>query len=175
MLNQSQGTTPSGSLYQALKEGGLDFFVSVPCSLLAGIISLIEDDSEVIYTPVTREEEGIGILAGAALAGKKPAILMQNSGLGNSVNALCSLVLYYRLPLFLVISHRGSAGEEIAAQLPMGRATESILDSINIPYHRADTTNDLGKAGQLLRMGMTEKIPTAVLLPYSFWEGGGDK
>ena len=82
--------TPEDALYAGLKEKRLDFFVSVPCKLLAKLISLIETDPGIIYTPVSREEEGIGIMAGAFLAGKRPAILMQNSGLGNCINAICS-------------------------------------------------------------------------------------
>ena len=73
---------PSELLYQKLKDAGLNFFVSVPCKLLDGLILLIEQDKEIIYTPVTREEEGLGILAGASLAGKRPAILMPELGTG---------------------------------------------------------------------------------------------
>ena len=57
------------------------------------------DDGPIRHVPVTREEEGVGIAAGAALAGGKPLLLMQNSGLGNCVNALASLTGLYELPL----------------------------------------------------------------------------
>jgi sulfopyruvate decarboxylase subunit alpha len=164
--------TPSKMLYDQLRESRLDFFVSVPCTLLDELIALVANDREIFHTPVTREEEGIGILAGAALAGKRPAILMQNSGLGNSLNALCSLVNCYRLPIILVISHRGSRGEKIEAQMPMGRATERLLEAAEIPCHVVSDTRQLAAAGQVIDSSFEESIPSALLLPYSFWEKG---
>ncbi len=124
--------TPSESLYINLKEMSLNFFVSVPCKFLDGVITLIQNDSEVIYTPVTREEEGLGILAGAFLAGKRPAILMQNSGIGNCINAICSLLNYYNIPIVLIVSHRGTKGEKIEAQKPMGKVTKSLLEAVDV-------------------------------------------
>ena len=64
--------TATDSLYSTLRKGELDFFVSVPCKLLADLIAKVEADSDVIYTPVTREEEGVGMACGAHLAGRKP-------------------------------------------------------------------------------------------------------
>jgi sulfopyruvate decarboxylase subunit alpha len=72
-------------------EAGIDFVVSVPCVNLGKLMEMVECDPDIIHVPVTREEEGFGIAAGAYMGGKKPAILMQNSGLGNSVNVLASL------------------------------------------------------------------------------------
>ena len=62
-------------------------------------MELVELDAEIIHIPVTREEGGFGICAGALLGGKKAGILMQNSGLGNSVNALASLFELYKIPV----------------------------------------------------------------------------
>ena len=93
----------SAQLVAALKLTGVDFFVSVPCKLLAGQIRLLEQDAEVCYLPVTREEEGFGLCAGASLGGHMPCILMQDSGLGNSVNALkfAPQLLYLNIPYSL--------------------------------------------------------------------------
>ena len=56
---------------------------------------MLEVDSTLIYTPVAREEEGIGLACGAYFAGRNPAVVMQNSGFGNSTNAILSLLNYY--------------------------------------------------------------------------------
>ena len=80
----------SEAIFNGLKDCGIDFIVSVPCVNLSKLLDMIDEDSEITHIPVTREEEGIGICAGAYLGGKSPAILMQNSGLGNSINALKS-------------------------------------------------------------------------------------
>ncbi len=76
----------SEELYEALTNCRLDFFVSVPCKLLANLIAKLEHDADVVYYPVSREEDGVGMACGAYLAGRRPAVVMQNSGFGNSAN-----------------------------------------------------------------------------------------
>ncbi|MCK4652782.1 MAG: sulfopyruvate decarboxylase subunit alpha, partial [Methanosarcinales archaeon] len=71
-------------LFNALKNAGIDFVASVPCVNLIELLDEIECDEGIVHVPVTREEEGIGVCAGAYLGGKNPAMVMQNSGLGNS-------------------------------------------------------------------------------------------
>ena len=163
-------STPSEKLLAKLKEQGSDFFVSVPCKLLNEIIQLIEKDTDIVYTPVTREEEGMGILAGAYLAGKHPVILMQNSGIGNSLNAICSLLNYYHIPVILVISHRGTEGEAIEAQKPMGNATKALLAAADVEYYEISTVGEL----YLMDEGMSKANrlgkSAAFLFPFSFWK-----
>ena len=102
----------SRAVYEALKKAGIDFVVTLPCVNLGEVLKMVECDPDIKHVPVTREEEGFGICAGAFLGGKKPAILMQNSGLGNSVNALASLFKLYQFPVLMVMSHRGTLGEK---------------------------------------------------------------
>src|SRR3954467_7061214 len=82
----------------------------------------------------TREEEAFGIAAGLYLGGRLPTVMLQSSGLGNSLNALTSLLLPYQIPVLMIVSMRGDLGEWNAAQVPMGRAVRSILDAIDIPH-----------------------------------------
>ena len=96
----------SQRLLESLKEHGANFFVTVPCKLSAELLSLISRDKEIIHVAPTREEEGVGICAGAYLSGKMPVMVIQNSGIGNSVNALAALTQLYHLPLLLVCTHR---------------------------------------------------------------------
>ena len=76
------------AIYDGLKDAGIDFIASVPCTGISEILARIDEDPEITHVQATREDEGIGICAGAYLGGKKPAIIMQTSGLGNSINAL---------------------------------------------------------------------------------------
>ena len=124
----------SEAIYNALKDIGIDFVVSVPCVNLSKLLEMVDEDDEITHIPVTREEEGIGICAGAYLGGKKTAILMQNSGLGNSINALKSLMELYKFPLLMIMSHRGTEGENICGQIPMGKSTPWILEAMNFNF-----------------------------------------
>jgi sulfopyruvate decarboxylase subunit alpha len=82
----------------------------------------------------TREEEAFGIAAGLYLAGARPTVMLQSSGLGNSLNALTSLLIPYQIPVLMIISMRGDASEWNPAQVPMGRALPAILEAMAIPY-----------------------------------------
>ncbi len=162
--------SPAGQLYRRVRGHGIDFFVSVPCSLLGEVIEILEGDAEVTYTPVTREEEGIGILAGAWLAGRRPAIVMQNSGYGNIVNAVCSLVNYYSIPIVMLVSHRGSAGERIEAQVPMGDAVEGVMEASGVRCVPVAHPSDLDGVDEGIAWALANEKPVAFLFPFSFWQ-----
>lgn len=157
------------ALLADLKANGADFFVSVPCKLLGGFIATLEQDNEITYRAVNREEEGLGICTGAWLAGRKPVIVMQNTGVGTLITSLCSLANYYRLPFLMVISHRGSPGEPIGAQVPMGTAVETLLQTINVPTYMFSDPKDTKKIGQLVPFTDTAEGPVAAILDYDFW------
>ena len=152
-----------------MKRAGVDFVASVPCINLQELLSMVDADPEITNVPSTREEEGVGICAGAYLGGKKPALMMQNSGLGNSINALASLNSLYKIPLLMIISHRGGKGETIVGQVPMGKLTPKLLDSMEIPKFAptlAEAEETVARAWQLAQADGT---PTAVLLDIEFW------
>jgi len=166
---------PSQAVYDGMKRAGIDFVVSVPCVNLQGLFDLIEKDPEIIHVPVTREEEGVGISAGAYMGGKKPALMMQNSGLGNSINALASLDLLYGIPLLMIISHRGGKGETISGQIPMGKLTPRLLDAMEIPRfapHLSEAEKIVAWAWQAAQ---EKGRPTAVLLDIEYWKSEHQK
>lgn len=160
----------SQAVYQGLVEAGIDLVVSLPCINLKELLKMVEANPDMIHIPVTREEEGIGICAGGYLAGKKTAILMQNSGLGNSVNALASLFKLYHMPLLMIISHRGTLGEKINGQIPMGKATPKILDSLDITFFKPDNSK---KAFNIIlnswEHSQLSGVPVGVLLDNQYW------
>ena len=160
----------SQAIYNTLKQSGINFVVSLPCVNLDKIMKMVESDDDIIHVPVTREEEGFGICAGAFMGGKKPAILMQNSGLGNSVNALASLFELYKLPILIIMSHRGTEGEFMSAQIPMGNATPKVLDALQIPYFNPKTPNEaLELIPNAWKMAETNGTPVGILLGIKFW------
>lgn len=160
----------SEAIYNGLKKAKIDFIVSLPCINLGKIIEEVENDININHVPVTREEEGIGICAGAFLSGKKTAILMQNSGLGNCVNALASLYQLYSMPLVMIISHRGTEGEPIIGQVPMGIATPKILDAMNLKYFNPKNPIDSEKiVSNSWNLSKEEKSPISILLDINYW------
>ncbi len=160
----------SEAVFDGLKDAGIDLIVSVPCVNLSKILNMIDEDEDIIHIPVTREEEGIGICAGAYLGGKKPAILMQNSGLGNSINALKSLTELYEMPLLMIMSHRGTEGENICGQVPMGESTPLILEAMDFQFFKPGTPE--GAYEDILNawdLSVEEGKPVSVLLEIKYW------
>jgi sulfopyruvate decarboxylase subunit alpha len=162
---------PSLAVYRGLKRAGIDFAASVPCINLQQLLHRVEGDHEIIHIPVTREEEGVGLCAGAWMGGRKPALIMQNSGLGNSINALASLDFLYDIPLLMIISHRGCEGETIAGQVPMGKLTPKLLDAMEVPYFSAKPAGAEETVAQAWSLAASRKRPVAVLLDLQFWSG----
>jgi sulfopyruvate decarboxylase subunit alpha len=116
----------------ALLAAGFDFFVGVPCSLVKTLLA--ELDRRRLYLGETREDAALGVAAGAWLAGRMPAVIMQNSGLGVSLNALGSLQLLYRIPCLLLVTWRGWQGRDAPEHLVMGEALPRILEVFGIPF-----------------------------------------
>jgi len=142
---------------------GFNFFTGVPCSLVKGVIAELERLGS--YIPETREDAAIGLATGAYLAGRKPVVIMQNSGLGVCLNALASLSLPYRIPCLLLVTWRGYQGKDAPEHLIMGEASPSLMEAIHLPHQvlAADRVREsLRWAADILR---TEHLPAALLLP----------
>jgi phosphonopyruvate decarboxylase len=116
-----------------LKQLGYDFYSGVPCSFLNSLINYAINDC--VYVAATNEGEATAIAAGAYLGGKKPVVLMQNSGLTNASSPLISLNYPFRLPVLGFVSLRGDAGvaDEPQHEL-MGRITTQMLDLMQIKW-----------------------------------------
>ncbi len=162
---------PSQAVYLGLKHAKIDFVASVPCINLCELLNLVGSDSEIFHVPVTREEEGVGLCAGAWMGGRRPCLLMQNSGLGNSINALASLDFLYEIPLLMLISHRGSVGETIAGQIPMGQLTPKLLDAMEIPRFSPLPAEAEETVVQAWELSSELHKPAAVLFDINFWRG----
>ncbi|RAP46427.1 MAG: sulfopyruvate decarboxylase subunit alpha [Methanosphaera sp. rholeuAM6] len=162
-------------IYNGLKDAGINFIVSVPCANLKKLLNLVEEDDEIKHIPVTREEEGFGICVGAYMGGMKPAILMQNSGLGNSVNVLASLNKLYNFPILMIISHRGTFGESVYGQIPMSKATTKILDSLDITYHKVENPNESqDTVKKAWKLASISEEPIALLFDIKYWSRSVD-
>ncbi|MDA8156416.1 MAG: sulfopyruvate decarboxylase subunit alpha [Actinomycetota bacterium] len=164
---------PEEELIRILQGAGVDFTASLPCDRIKCLIPLIAENFR--HVPLTREEEGVGICAGAALAGKRPAMFIQNSGLGNMINALLSLTGLYGLPLAIFISHRGVYKEQVAAQVPMGRHAAGVLRGAEIGFTPVDSVEALALVPSILEGVYSGNKAHAFLISPAVWEGSGLK
>jgi sulfopyruvate decarboxylase subunit alpha len=124
----------SKAIYDALKACGIRLVSALPETWLVHLIRMAEDDPEMILVRLAKEEEGVGISAGAHFAGVNSAMLMQNHGFLASINGIVSFALLYRIPLLMLISYRGSFGERDPWQTQGGNVTEPLLRALGIPY-----------------------------------------
>src|SRR5215468_4339816 len=128
----------SGVVYDALKRTGIRLLSALPETWLVHLIRMAEDDPEMTLVRLAKEEEGVGISAGAHFAGVKSAMLMQNHGFLASINGIVSFAQLYRIPLLMLISYRGHFGERDPWQIQGGGATEPVLRALHIPYSFLD-------------------------------------
>ena len=158
-------------IMDALVENKVDFVTTVPCKQLAGVIEKIEEAPDIYHIPANREDEGMGLCAGAHLGGKRPAIIMQNTAIGVTINALATLIQFYRMPLPMLISYRGEVGEPVACQVEMAVHTKALLNQLSIPTYHFHEPEDANELTDVLSYCYTSKKPVAVLMDATFWKG----
>lgn len=126
------------TLVQAFTEHGVTHFTGVPCSLLKGVFRVLESGDGaaegVAYLPAPREDSALGVASGLSAVGAKPVVLMQNSGLGYSLNVLTSLNLIYDLHVPLIISWRGHDGNDAVEHDIIGRELLNLLDVFGLRH-----------------------------------------
>lgn len=139
--------------------------VFLPDTVMGRLLALAEADPFFRLVGVHREEEAVGIVTGLFLGGQRGAMLIQSSGLGNTLNALGSLAMAYRIPFPLLVSLRGELGEFNPAQLHMGRAVPGCLDALTIRHVTLSSETDLAKlVSGALKTCFTAEEPFGVLL-----------
>lgn len=157
-------------LIEAIHASGIRTALSVPDKYLAALLRALDAAPGLRHVPVTREEDAVGIAAGLALGGECPLIVMQNSALGNSLNALASLTGQYGLPLVLLISHRGTDADPVPAQRPMGRITRSLLRLLRARVWRPRAQPAIARAiTAAARWAARERCLAAVLVEPPAW------
>ena len=151
-------------IFAVLKEAGIVQVGYVPDAGHARLIELVEADAEMHAIPLTSEEEGVAIAAGAWLGGQRAALLMQSSGVGNCVNML-SLAKNCRFPLLILVAMRGEWGEFNPWQVPMGLKTQPALELMDVLGYRVGTAEDAAQTvAAAIDIAFNGDIAVAVLL-----------
>jgi len=151
----------------------VSFVTTVPCKQLAGVIEEIDANDEIYHIPSNKEDEGMGLCAGAFMGGKRPAIIMQNTAIGVTINTLATLIQYYRMPLPILISYRGELHEPVACQVEMAVHTKALLAQLNIPTYHFHTQSDVEELDMILKYTFMCSKPVAILTDANFWGGYG--
>jgi len=151
---------------QGLKEGGINFVASLPCTAFAEVIPAVASDPAFIHVEVSTEADAIGICAGARLGGKRPALLAENSGLLLASYALRNLENFGGIPMLLLLDYRGGFGESDGHwYFPAGSATLPVLEALQIPYEIVESDAHIRES--ILRGASTAEAsrrPGAVLI-----------
>ena len=154
-----------------LAAAGISFVTTVPCKQLAGVIDAIDRHKDIYHIPSNKEDEGMGLCAGAWMGGKRPCIIMQNTALGVTVNTLATLIQFYRMPLPMLISYRGELGEPVACQVEMAVHTKALLNQLHIPTYHFHRQADVEELPKILDYTFMCNKPVAILTDASFWGG----
>ncbi|HEY7301712.1 MAG TPA: decarboxylase [Xanthobacteraceae bacterium] len=155
----------SDTFLQVLKDNDVRLITYVPDNVLTPLIKGIHSDNYFIPANATREDEAIGIVAGAWMAGMRGAVLMQTSGFAVAPNAIASLIVPYQIPAIFVISERGIMGEFNIGQTMVARVMRPTLDSLGIVHHTlAEETKLRFMVDSSIRQAVTTQAPVAFIL-----------
>lgn len=161
----------SKAVYQGIKDAGVRFITALPETWLVYLLQLAEEDPDMRLIEVAKEEEAIGIAAGAHFAGTPHILLMQNHGFLAAINGIVSLAMLYRIPLCMLIAHRGHMGEPYPWHTQGGIVTEPILRALNIPFDYARDPKLVGKQiKQAYTYSLSSLSPVALLLSRDLME-----
>jgi sulfopyruvate decarboxylase beta subunit len=151
-----------------MKSCGLDVILTLPCDKIKNLLAMVPSHFKEV--PLTREENGVGIAAGLYMAGKRPALLIQSTGIGNSLNTLSSLNRTYDIPLPVLASWRGVYKETIPAQVAFGRSLPAILEAAEIPHVAIGATGELDLIKKSINASFRSNTPIVILLSPRLWE-----
>ena len=151
-------------VHRLLTAAGVRIVGYVPDAGHKRLIELCHAERGMRVVPLTTEEEGIGLVAGAWLGGERSVLLMQSSGVGNLINAL-GTIQECRFPLVMLVTMRGEYGEFNPWQVPMGQATPAVLEAMGVVVHHADTADEVAPiVDAALRLAYNSYAAVAVLV-----------
>ena len=151
-------------IFQALKDADVRQVAYVPDAGHKWLISACQDDSVIVSIPVTTEEEGVALLAGAWLGGQRGALLMQSSGVGNCIN-MFSLITTCKFPLACFVTMRGQWNEFNPWQKPMGKNVRKLMETMGLSVTNVSAASKVGeKAEAMLHQAFNSDTPSALLL-----------
>lgn len=150
----------------ALKRAGIDLVATLPDAWLGDLIAALDDDRALTLVRVTREDEGIGLCAGAYLGGRRAALVAQNAGLLLSANAIAGLAMHHQVPVLMLVAQRGGPDDNQFYQTYKGRVTAPVLSAIGVPHHLVAGPEDYHLIEQGWQQSVLCRMPVALLFTH---------
>ena len=157
----------------ALVHARVEVAASLPDSWLSAVIDRIDAEKPIRHVRVTREDDGVGICAGASLGGKRAVLVCQNAGVLLSANALAGYGLHHQLPFLVLAAYRGSSEDRFYYQMYKGLVTEPLVAALQLPYHVVDRIEQAGVIEDAVRQASLARRPVVVLLRRAALLGDG--
>lgn len=151
-------------IVEQLKKAGIDLVASLPDQWLGSLIKQCEADRAITHLRLAREDDGVGICAGAWLGGRKAALICQNSGVLLAVNALGGIAFHHQIPLLILAAHRGQLDDNQYYQMYKGRICEPVLKAMGLPCYVIDGPEQLGLITDGARIAYLNRLPVVLLL-----------
>src|ERR1700716_3136016 len=173
MAAATEQTAPAASqekgwhqvVLETLKRNDIRLVPYVPDRVLTRLIRDIHADPFSTTFPTAREEEAVGIVSGAWMAGMKGAVLMQTSGFATLANILASLAIPYQIPLIMFVSERGTLGEFNLGQALVCRTMRPVLDSLGVETHTITRLDELAFiVDRSIKQAVATQAPVAFIL-----------
>jgi sulfopyruvate decarboxylase subunit alpha len=158
-------------VFDGIKAAGIKSVSALPETWLGLLLQRIEDDPDIALIQVAREEEAIGVAAGAWFAGVPHALLMQNHGFLAAINGIVSLAQLYQVPLCMLIAFRGHWGEPYPWHTRGGIVTQEVLRALGIPFVHATEPDRVAKQiREAYTFSQSSLSPVALLLTRDLME-----
>ncbi|MEM7426243.1 MAG: thiamine pyrophosphate-binding protein [Pseudomonadota bacterium] len=135
----------SEEVLEVLNRNEVGTIATVPDAGLTGVLNLCDAAPDKEVVTLSSEEEGVGLMLGLWLGGRRGAIFMQSSGVGNCINAL-SVPAATRTPCVMLVTMRGQWGEFNPWQVPMGKATQPVMETMGVHCYSVEDTKDIAPA-----------------------------
>jgi sulfopyruvate decarboxylase beta subunit len=160
---------PEHRVIDILLKNRIELAATLPCDRIKALLP--EISKKITTIQLTREENGIGVCAGAYFGGKRPVMVIQSTGIGNMINALESLNLTYGIPLPVLASWRGVYKESIEAQWQFGKRLPAILKTAGIMFTIVRSLDELDTIDEAISDSFDKERPHVILLSPALWEG----
>jgi sulfopyruvate decarboxylase alpha subunit len=169
MSAENSPDAPLGAWFEivvkVLKENDVKLITYVPDKVLAPLIRLLHADSYFTVICPAREEEAVGIVTGAYMAGLRGIVLMQTSGFATLPNVLASLAVPYQIPLLMMISERGTLGDFQLGQAIVCRTMRPVLATLGIEHHAITRLDEVEfMVSQTIKQAYATQAPAAMIL-----------